>query len=209
MEKNKRHNHSYSRDCIGCSSPVSRPKPLLDSLISKHTDYSTTTIALDMTSKQHKKTKKVEEEISSPVGEPSDDMIPMTDPDPTTSSKKTKKTGEPKKKHHSRSYHAGIQFPVGRVDRHLRKYAKQNGVRRVNFAAPVYLAGVLEYMADEVLELAGNAAREFEKKRITPDHIHLAFRHDEELNNYIKTHEITFLGEKKTMKVTKHKVPKA
>jgi len=79
----------------------------------------------------------------------------------------------------SRSSRAGLQFPVGRVARYLRqgKYAE-----RVGAGAPVYLAAVLEYLAAEVLELAGNAAKDNKKTRIIPRHIQLAVRNDEELN---------------------------
>ena len=79
----------------------------------------------------------------------------------------------------TRSSKAGLQFPVGRVNRFLKegRYAA-----RIGGGAPVYLAAVLEYLAAEVLELAGNAARDNKKRRIVPRHIQLAIRNDEELN---------------------------
>ena len=86
------------------------------------------------------------------------------------------------KKAVSRSTKAGLQFPVGRIARYLKKgkYAS-----RVGAGAPVYLAAVLEYLAAEVLELAGNAARDNKKTRIVPRHIQLAVRNDEELSKYV------------------------
>jgi histone H2A len=83
----------------------------------------------------------------------------------------------------SRSKKAGLQFPVGRVHRFLRvgRFAK-----RIGAGAPVYLAAVMEYLAAEVLELAGNAARDNKKTRIIPRHIQLAVRNDEELNKLLK-----------------------
>ena len=82
----------------------------------------------------------------------------------------------------SRSAKAGLQFPVGRIARFLKqgRYAE-----RVGAGAPVYLAAVLEYLAAEVLELAGNAARDNKKHRIIPRHIQLAVRNDEELNKLL------------------------
>ncbi|XP_073058981.1 probable histone H2A.1 [Primulina eburnea] len=86
------------------------------------------------------------------------------------------------KKSQSRSSKAGLQFPVGRIARFLKagKYAE-----RVGAGAPVYLAAVLEYLAAEVLELAGNAARDNKKTRIVPRHIQLAVRNDEELSKLL------------------------
>ena len=92
------------------------------------------------------------------------------------------KGGKARSKPKSRSSRAGLQFPVGRVHRHLRKghYAE-----RVGAGAPVYLAAVMEYLAAEILELAGNAARDNKKTRIIPRHLQLAVRNDEELNKLL------------------------
>lgn len=70
--------------------------------------------------------------------------------------------GKAKSKSKSRSSRAGLQFPVGRIHRLLRK---GNYAERVGAGAPVYLAAVMEYLAAEVLELAGNAARDNKKSR--------------------------------------------
>ncbi|RTG83717.1 histone H2A [Schistosoma bovis] len=81
------------------------------------------------------------------------------------------KGGKSRAKAKTRSARAGLQFPVGRVHRLLRK---GNYAERVGAGAPVYLAAVLEYLAAEVLELAGNAARDNKKTRIIPHHLQRA-----------------------------------
>ncbi|NXP13379.1 H2A2B protein, partial [Thinocorus orbignyianus] len=90
--------------------------------------------------------------------------------------KTTKLPLVPKK---SKSAKAGLQFPVGRVYRLLKmgKYAD-----RVSPGAAIYMAAVLEYLCTEIVELAGNAAKENRKIRILPRHIQLAVRNDDELN---------------------------
>jgi len=80
---------------------------------------------------------------------------------------------------------------VGRIGRYLRqgKYTTRMGA-----GAPVYLAAVLEYLCAEILELAGNAARDNKKSRIIPRHITLAVKNDEELNKLLVSHFVRFLG---------------
>jgi histone H2A len=92
------------------------------------------------------------------------------------------KGGRGEKKSTTASARAGLQFPVGRIGRYLRqgKYATRMGA-----GAPVYLAAVLEYLCAEILELAGNAARDNKKSRIVPRHITLAVKNDEELNRLL------------------------
>ncbi|XP_039446021.1 histone H2A-beta, sperm-like [Culex pipiens pallens] len=84
-----------------------------------------------------------------------------------------------KTKPRSRSDRSGLQFPVSRVHRYLKK---GNYANIIGSGASVYLAAVLEYLAAEVLELGGNAARDNKRTRIIPRHLQLAIRNDEELN---------------------------
>ena len=90
--------------------------------------------------------------------------------------------GKKSSKSTTRSAKAGLQFPVGRVGRYMRD---QRIAGRIGAGAPVYMAAVLEYLAAEILELAGNAARDQKKARIVPRHIQLAVRNDEELNKML------------------------
>ena len=73
---------------------------------------------------------------------------------------------------------AGTIFPVGRCNTLIRQGRYSD---RVGKSAGAFMAAVLEYITAEMLELAGNVCDEGGKKRITPKHINLGVRHDEEL----------------------------
>ncbi|XP_048189862.1 core histone macro-H2A.1 isoform X3 [Perognathus longimembris pacificus] len=91
--------------------------------------------------------------------------------------------GKKKSTKTSRSTKAGVIFPVGRMLRYIKKGHPKY---RIGVGAPVYMAAVLEYLTAEILELAGNAARDNKKGRVTPRHILLAVANDEELNQLLK-----------------------
>ncbi|XP_065178435.1 core histone macro-H2A.1-like [Sycon ciliatum] len=91
--------------------------------------------------------------------------------------------GKKKGASRSKSSRAGLQFPVGRINRYLRQFILK---KRISAVAPVYLSAVLEYLVAEVVELAGNAARQNKKSRIIPRHILLAVANDEELHRVLK-----------------------
>merc|ERR1711869_52207 len=89
-----------------------------------------------------------------------------------------------KKKTITKSQRAGLQFPVGRIHRLLKSQILAN--RRIGATAAIYLSAVLEYLSAEVLELSGNASKDLKVKRISPRHLQLAIRGDEELDSLIK-----------------------
>lgn len=91
------------------------------------------------------------------------------------------------RKPRTQSAKAGLSFPVARIARKLRRHC---GTKRVGATAPVFMAGVLEYMTAEILELAGNSARDHKKKRITPRNIKLAIADDAEISQLLSNADV-------------------
>ncbi|XP_039096804.1 histone H2A-Bbd type 1-like [Hyaena hyaena] len=83
----------------------------------------------------------------------------------------------------SRSRRAELQFPVSRVERLLREgcYAQ-----RLSRATPVFLAGVLEYLTSNILDLAGKEALSNHKMRITPEHVKRALGSNQHLSRLLE-----------------------
>eukprot|EP01006_Ploeotia_vitrea_P009875 TRINITY_DN24825_c0_g1_i1.p1 TRINITY_DN24825_c0_g1~~TRINITY_DN24825_c0_g1_i1.p1 ORF type:complete len:231 (+),score=13.60 TRINITY_DN24825_c0_g1_i1:39-731(+) len=77
---------------------------------------------------------------------------------------------------------AGLTFPVYLARRRLRK-TLLIGSKRLSLGTAVYMTAVMEYLAAELVELAGNATKHHKRKRITPQFISLAVKGDEELNH--------------------------
>ena len=86
------------------------------------------------------------------------------------------------KKKRSMARLSGLVFPPARANRLLKVYTKKS---RIGKTSGVYVAAVLEYLTAEVVEMAGNCCKEFKKKLITPRHLTLAIRSDDELNTFL------------------------
>ncbi|XP_004385252.1 histone H2A-Bbd type 1-like [Trichechus manatus latirostris] len=82
----------------------------------------------------------------------------------------------------SRSTRAELQFPVSRVDRLLRE---RHYVQRLSSSTPVFLAGVLEYLTANILELAGDEAHHDHRIRITPEHVQRAVDSNPQLSHLL------------------------
>ena len=82
---------------------------------------------------------------------------------------------------------AGLMFAPSRASRYLRegRYSERTGS-----SAGVFMAGVLQYLTMEVLDLAFIEMEQNKKKTIQPKHLNLAFRSDQELGQLM--HHATF-----------------
>ena len=102
----------------------------------------------------------------------------------------TENNGEKKKNlRGSKSSRAGLEFPIGRVARFLKK---QRVCSRIGVTAPPYLTAVMEYLAAEMLTISGDVAKAYNKKRIIPRHISLATKQDADFDVLLRN--VTIAG---------------
>jgi histone H2A len=101
-----------------------------------------------------------------------------------------KKKSKTKAKPVSKSKAAGLQFPVGRVQRVL----KEMNIKNVSPRAAVYMAASMEYVASEILDVSSKAAVANKRQRITPRHLQLGIRNDEELDHLLRNVTISSGG---------------
>lgn len=87
----------------------------------------------------------------------------------------------------TKSSRANLIFGPARIERlFLRGHGKN-----VGYGAPIYLSAVLEYLAGEILEYAGNVSRDYKRVRIIPRHIFVAVEADKELSKLFNNINIT------------------
>lgn len=118
---------------------------------------------------------------------------------PVSTAAKSKKASSAKK---NRSNRAGLLMPVGRIDSLLKKSKFNRG--RIGGNTSVFMAGVLEYVIDELLDLSkaqgaqkngGDAAA----WRISKRHVMLAIESDREFKSLFNDFCITGAGNAPTL----------
>lgn len=103
----------------------------------------------------------------------------------------------------NRSNRAGLMMPVGRIDSLLKKSKFNRG--RIGGKTSVYMAGVLQYIMEELLELSKTNGPQKKRDvggsfRISKRHVMLAIESDAEFKSLFKNFCITGAGIMPTLK---------
>lgn len=95
-------------------------------------------------------------------------------------------------KNSSRQNKAGIIFPPSIAEKFLREF----GFTKIMITkhAPVYLAAVLEYITQDILQLASYMAKDNKRVRITVRDLELSVNTDSELSTLFRRCKIKFIG---------------
>lgn len=75
----------------------------------------------------------------------------------------------------TRSYVAGLTYPVAKVENMMRKLVV---VDRIGKSSPVYLAGVVQAVIKDILQESIEITKNQKKQRLTPKHITVALLND-------------------------------
>jgi histone H3/H4 len=102
------------------------------------------------------------------------------------------KNNDEDKKGNSRQTKAEILFPPSICEKFLRKFNTSNLM--VSCDTPVFLAGTLEYICAEILDLSSGVASYNNRVRITVRDLEIAIRTDEEFNSFFNQNNIQFIG---------------
>uniref|UniRef100_A0A7S3MTC5 Histone H2A n=1 Tax=Strombidium inclinatum TaxID=197538 RepID=A0A7S3MTC5_9SPIT len=84
----------------------------------------------------------------------------------------------------SNTLRAGTCFPVGRLNRMLKQ---GRFAERISGSAGVYMAGVLDYIAAELLDVGGEISLEQGYKILLPRHLNMGIRGDRALDKMMST----------------------
>lgn len=96
-----------------------------------------------------------------------------------------------KREFKTKNKRSGVVFPVARLGARLRRV---NPGRRISMKAPVYLAGVMQYLTTELLDIASDITRADGRVRITPRDLLHAVSSDVEFENLLRKVTIPFAG---------------
>ena len=102
------------------------------------------------------------------------------------------KSSEPGKrsKHKTPAKRSGLEFAPSKLKTLIKKYHNGN----IGSVAPIYLAAIAEYITAEILELAGNVARDNKRLTISSRHLLIAIENDDEIKELVNKIDSKILG---------------